>query len=315
MMKSNDKVSIVIVCYNEGALLSRAFDSVFAQTDKDFELVVVKNASPCVETTRICKAMEGRENVRVIFRETNEGNVAARNHGFQVALGDLLVSLDGDDVLPPEAVATVKAAFESHPEADYIFGDYRLINIDTGESKVMDCSKMADDIGWLAGRRFAEGKMFIGTSPCRRSTWLRAGKYRVSMLGWQDVDFWMRVIASGARGRYVNRIMYEWYRGSKGVNASTPQFRLWAVNLENRSFHKKFGDWNMICEGFLNYASLEFADPRVRLLMRRFGWRLFPVPRAMWRLYGAACLKCYLPLTLSQAIVKMKRKLKERSTM
>lgn len=314
-MKSNEKVSIVIVCYNEGTLLNRALNSVFAQTNKDFELVVVKNASPCVETLIICKELEGRANVKVIFRETNEGNVAARNHGFQVASGDILISLDGDDVLPPDVVAIVKDTFAAHPEADYIFGDYRLINRDTGASKIMDCSVLADDRGWLIGRRFAEGKMFHGTAPCRRSTWQQVGGYKASLLGWQDVEFWMRVIASGARGLYVHSVLYEWYRTSKGVNASTPQFRLWQVNLENRRFHEKFGDWNMTCEGFLHYASLEFADPRARQLMRRFGWRLFPFPCALWRLYVAACLKCYLPLTMSQAIVKMKRKLKERSTM
>ncbi len=307
-MKSNEKVSIVIVCYNEGKLLQRALDSVFAQTDKDFELVVVKNASPCAETLRICRELEGRAHVRVEYRQTNEGNVAARNYGFQIAEGDLLISLDGDDVLPPDVVSTVKEAFAAHPEADYIFGDYRLINVDTGESKVMDCSVMVDDQGWLIGRRFAEGKMFHGTTPCRRSTWLRVGGYRGSLYGWQDVEFWMRVIASGARGFYVNQVLYEWYRTSKGVNASTPTFRYWEVNLLNREFHQKFGDWSMICEGFLNYASNEFLDPKARQLMRRFGWRLFPFSKKLRQGYSVACLKCYLPQMLAKAVVNVKRK-------
>jgi len=306
-MKSNNKVSIVIVCYNEGKLLQRALDSVFAQDDRDFELVVVKNASSCDETLRICKGLEGRENVKVEYRDTNEGNVAARNYGFKVATGDIFVSLDGDDDLPPYIVATVKKVFAAHPDADYIFSDYRLVNVETGESKIMDCSVIADDQGWLVGQRFAAGTMFHGTTPCRRSTWQRVGGYKGSLYGWQDVEFWMRVIASGARGLYVNKVLYNWYRSSKGVNASTPQFRLWEVNLDNRIFHQKFGDWGMVCEGFLHYAANDFANPLARRLMRAQGWRLLPISRHLVWLYIRALVKCWLPLSLVDLVVRVKK--------
>jgi glycosyltransferase involved in cell wall biosynthesis len=310
---SRDYISIVIVCYNEGPLLQRALDSVFAQSNKEFELVVVKNASSCVETLRICRSLEGRANTRVVIRETNEGNAVARNNGFQVARGDILIPMDGDDTLPSHVVATVKESFASHPEADYVFGDYRLITVETDESKIMDCSSLVDDKGWLDGRRFAEGKMFIGASPCRRSTWERVGRYRGSRYGWQDVDFWMRVIASGARGLYVNQVIYEWHRSSKGVNAGTPRFRLMEVNLQNRKFHESFGDWNLLSEAFLNYALIEYDKPEVRRLMWNHGWRMLPCPYVYWSLLIRAWIKCGVPLFISQALVCAKRKLSHKN--
>ena len=302
----DDKVSVVMVCFNEGKLLQRAIDSIDAQTDRDFELIVVKNASPCAETLKICQALERRPNTKVVYRETNEGNAVGRNNGFQVASGSIFVPCDGDDVLPPHVVAMVRDTFARYPEADYVFGDYLLVNVDTGESKIMDCSAATDGQGWLDGRQFARGVMFHGSSPCRRSIWQRVGGYRGSMYGWQDVDFWMGVIASGAKGRYVPAVLYEWHRCGTGVNSRTPPHRLWEVTLRNRRFARRYGDWPLTCEGFLNYVIEDYARPEARRLLRRFAWRLFPLPRSQAGLLIRACAKCWLPAGLVTAIVGAK---------
>lgn len=304
---NRESISVVMVCYNEGKLLQRALDSVFAQSDKDFELVVVKNASTCEETARICRELEGRPGVRVEWRATNDGNAVGRNHGFRVAAGDLLIPFDADDVLPPHVVATERAAFAGHPEADFVFGDYYLRNVETGEGRLIDCSALTDAQGWLDGRSFAQGRMFLGSSPCRRALWQRVGGYRGSMYGWQDVDFWMRVIASGARGLYVKSTLYEWYRSGSGVNSKTPPHRTWEVTLRNRKFQERYGDWAVTVEGFVNYASREYRNPQARRLMRRYGWRLPPIPRALWGLFLRASLKCLVPLALTNAMVRHQR--------
>jgi len=295
---SRDSISVVIVCHNEGELLQRALDSVFAQSDQDFELVVVKNASTCEETLRICRGLEGRRNVKVVFLPNNKGNLAARNVGFKVASGAILVPLDGDDTLPSHVVATTSAEFRLHPEADFVFGDYVLRNVDTGETRLMDCSMAADEQGWLIGRRFADGHMFIGSSPLRKKTWSRVGGCRGSMFGWQDVDFWMTVIGSGAKGHYVKKTLYEWHRQSTGVNANTPEWRLWEVHLRNRRFHRQVGGWEGIVEGFLDYADERYEKPEARHLMQRQGWRLFPLPNSLWGQYTRVLIKCVVPLPL-----------------
>jgi len=304
----DDKVSVVMVCYNEGVLLQRAIDSIDAQTDRDFELVVVKNPSPCAETLRICRALEQRANTKVVYPATNEGNAAGRNIGFRAASGSIFIQCDGDDVLPPQVVATVRATFARYPEADYVFGDYLLHNVDTGESKVVDCSLATDGQGWLDGRQFARSVMFHGSSPCRRSTWQRVGGYRGSMYGWQDVDFWMSVIASGARGRYVQATLYEWHRRGTGVNSRTPPHRIWDVTLRNRQFQRKFGDWHVTCEAFLDHVIEDYAALEARRLMRRSAWRLFPLPLSLLGLYARACLKCCLPVRSVTAIIGAKER-------
>lgn len=41
-----DRISVVITCYNEGERLRRAFASLESQTDRDFEILIVNDASP-----------------------------------------------------------------------------------------------------------------------------------------------------------------------------------------------------------------------------------------------------------------------------
>lgn len=306
-----DPLSVVVVCFNEGPLLQRAIEGIDAQTDRDFELLVVKNASECPETLRICRALESRPRTKVLYRAINDGNSGGRNAGFGSATGSILIPCDGDDVLPSHVVATVRSAFADHPGADYVFGDYRLVNVDTGESRVMDCSSATDGQGWLDGRKFARGVMFHGSSPCRRAVWQRVGGYRTSPYGWQDVDFWMRVIGGGARGRYVKATLYEWYRREGGLNSRTPPHRVWEVTLQNRGFQRQFGDWPAVLEGFLDYAIQEYGRPEARRLMRRFAWQLLPVPPLFLGLYARACAKCLLPVSWAEATVRGKERVRQ----
>lgn len=312
MSPRSDSISIVVVCYNEGPLLRRAIDRIDAQTDRDFELVIVKNASDCAETRSICRGLEPRSRTKVLYREVNDGNSGGRNAGFAAATGSLLIPCDGDDVLPPHVVATVRSTFARKPEADYVFGDYLLVNVDTGESRVMDCSAAADGEGWLDGRQFARGVMFHGASPCRRELWRKVGGYRRSAYGWQDVDFWMNAIGRGGRGRYVNATLYEWHRREGGLNSRTPPHRTWEVSLRNRAFQRRFGDWRMLCEGFLDYAVATYASPEARRVVRRNVWRLMPLPLPLLGMCVRACAKCWLPVRWGDALTRIKAQVRQQ---
>ncbi len=49
-----DTISVVITCYQEGNLLRRAFASLGDQSDKDFDIVIVNDASPDETTNAVC---------------------------------------------------------------------------------------------------------------------------------------------------------------------------------------------------------------------------------------------------------------------
>jgi hypothetical protein len=101
-------VSIVINNHNYGRFLSQAIDSALAQSHPGVEVIVCDDAS-----TDDSWAVIGRygDRIRALRNAENRGQAAAMNAGFAVSRGELVLFLDSDDFLLPDAVATCVGLF------------------------------------------------------------------------------------------------------------------------------------------------------------------------------------------------------------
>ncbi|MGC4083750.1 MAG: glycosyltransferase family A protein [Vicinamibacterales bacterium] len=99
-------VSIVVLNYNYGRYLTEAVESALSQTYPAIEVVVVDDGSTD-ESAEVLARYEGRV---TICRKRNGGMVSAMNRGFAESRGDVIVFLDADDFLLPDAVAVHVAA-------------------------------------------------------------------------------------------------------------------------------------------------------------------------------------------------------------
>ncbi len=93
-------VSVVIPVYNRAESITRAIDSVLAQTLDDLEILVVDDASSDA-TPEIVRQYDDPR-VRVFRHETNRGGSAARNTGIEHARGNYVAFLDSDDEWLPQ---------------------------------------------------------------------------------------------------------------------------------------------------------------------------------------------------------------------
>jgi glycosyltransferase involved in cell wall biosynthesis len=101
-------VSIVVVNYNYARFLPRSVDSALAQTHPYTEVVVVDDAS-VDESPDVIRTYGDR--VVPVLRPQNGGQAAAFNSGFEACRGEIVLFLDSDDWLYPEAASRVLAAF------------------------------------------------------------------------------------------------------------------------------------------------------------------------------------------------------------
>ena len=106
-------VSVVIPAYNAEAVIGDALRSVFAQTFRDFEVVVVDDGSTD-DTVGVLEAIGG--GVRLL-RQPNGGPAAARNAGIAVTTAPLIAFLDADDEWLPAKLEMQMAYFAAYPEA------------------------------------------------------------------------------------------------------------------------------------------------------------------------------------------------------
>lgn len=88
------KVSVIIPFYSNLIWLEEAVESVFDQTFKDYEIIVVNDGSP--EDDKIF--LKKYKNKIVYFKTVNKGPAHARNYGINIAKGKYLAFLDSDDL-------------------------------------------------------------------------------------------------------------------------------------------------------------------------------------------------------------------------
>ncbi|TAM79843.1 MAG: glycosyltransferase family 2 protein [Acidobacteria bacterium] len=95
-------VSIIVNNYNYGRFLGEAIDSALAQTYPNKEVIVVDDGSR--DNSREVIAGYGRRILPVL--KENGGQASAFNAGFKASKGELILFLDSDDMLEPEAIET-----------------------------------------------------------------------------------------------------------------------------------------------------------------------------------------------------------------
>ena len=118
-------VSVIIPTYNCGRYLPESLDSIFAQTDRDLEVIVVDDGSTD-DTPAVLGAYAGRVTV---VQGAHGGLSAARNLGLARASGEWVAFHDADDVAVPDRIAWSRAFLREHSTFDAVFGNGRRMQV------------------------------------------------------------------------------------------------------------------------------------------------------------------------------------------
>lgn len=143
--------SVVIPAYKCANFIGLTLQSVYKQTETDFEIVVVNDGSP--DNTLEILQQETDPRLRIINQE-NGGECAARNRGVREARGTYVAFLDSDDAWLPDHLAMARKFFEAHHEYDWYSTKPKKISAITPE--ILKESEEKFD-GYWAVNWFLEG--------------------------------------------------------------------------------------------------------------------------------------------------------------
>jgi glycosyltransferase involved in cell wall biosynthesis len=129
---SSSLVSVVIPGYNCGPFIGAALDSVFRQSYRPIEVIVVDDGS----SDSTADVIHSYREVHYL-RQSNRGPSAARNTGIGAAEGTYVAFLDADDLWMPEKLAEQVALLEAQPDAVLAFANMRLVSQESGHEPSM----------------------------------------------------------------------------------------------------------------------------------------------------------------------------------
>lgn len=95
------KISVIVPCYNIAPWLPGCLESILDQTFRELEIIVIDDGSTD-ETGTIIDTYAAKDERIVAIHQDNAGLVAVREKGIELATGDYIGFVDGDDTIEPD---------------------------------------------------------------------------------------------------------------------------------------------------------------------------------------------------------------------
>lgn len=119
--------SVIVCTYNRADLLPRALDSLLAQSETDWEAIIIDDGSMDGTKEVVNRYSAICNRFKYFQRSINRGIAAARNIGIQLASGRFITFLDSDDEYAVNHLAVRKQILLSNPEVRMLHGGLRII--------------------------------------------------------------------------------------------------------------------------------------------------------------------------------------------
>ncbi|MFR9545232.1 MAG: glycosyltransferase [Rikenellaceae bacterium] len=187
------RISVLMGIYNCEGTLAEALDSLYAQTYKDFKIILCDDGSTD-DTLKIAQSYADQyDNIVLIRNDKNRGLNYTLNHCLEYADTEFIARMDGDDISKPERFAIQSQFLDEHPEYGVVstpgtyFDENGIFRINKGHGEV----KPTD---------FVRSSP-IGHAECmaRTEVFKNVGGYSVSdnLLRVEDYHLWFKIYAAG----------------------------------------------------------------------------------------------------------------------
>lgn len=132
-------VSVILISYNHAEYVTTAIESVFKQTYKDWELIIMENGSTD-GSQELLQKYENNPKVRVVYGEKNIWPTHIQNQSVKYANGDFISFLASDDYYLPEKLEIqIKCFEELSCEWGVVYSPYISLNDLTGVQNTEKC--------------------------------------------------------------------------------------------------------------------------------------------------------------------------------
>jgi len=186
-------ISVIIPAYNAADTIQQCLNSVFSQTYKHLEVIVVNDGS----TDDLALALTNCQHKLTLFDQANKGAAAARNFGFRMSHGEFVIFVDADIILKSWALEKMFGILERDPGVAFAYSSFKwgwkkfqLWPFDSGKLKQMPYIHTTS----LIRRQFFPG-------------------FDESLKKFQDWDLFLTMAEAGGRGAYIPEVLFKITRG------------------------------------------------------------------------------------------------------
>lgn len=212
------KISVVMSVYNGAAALPSTMDSILAQSERDFELLVVDDGS--IDGSAGLLAEYARRDARVrVLTQPNLGLTRALMRGCDEARAEVIARQDCGDRSHPERLALeLELLNRGHVLAGcavrFVDGEGDTLYVARADGEALRHALLEGPVASI------RALPHHGTAMFRRDAYVAAGGYRPQFRMAQDLDLWIRLARLGSIG-IRDEVLYEAVFDSRGISGSS----------------------------------------------------------------------------------------------
>ena len=205
-------ISVIIPVYNHAHSLERSLFSLYKQTYRPIEIVIVDDGSTDNFRGTMDKILkkDWTQNLSIkIFQQENRGAAAARNRGLSEVGGDYIIFWDADTIGMEQMFEKMLTALESNPTANYAYSQYKF-GWKKMKSRPFDAASLKEN-------------NYIDTTTLIRRTAALPFDENIKRL--QDWDLWLTMLEKKQTGIFVPEVLFrKIVCGRNGISNWLPSF-------------------------------------------------------------------------------------------
>jgi glycosyltransferase involved in cell wall biosynthesis len=261
------KVSVIIPAFNADSYITQAIQSVLDQTLRDFELIIIDDASKD-ETWPIIKQFAEKDSrIRAYRNDVNLGITGNRNRGLELATGQYIAWQDADDISLPTRLDKQCAYLDANSEVGIVGGFLELFR----NNVVIGVRKYPIQDKELRRCIFRYAPVAQPSAMLRVEALNQVGRYDERYATAEDLDMTFRIGEKYKLGnigevlvRYRESGTSDTFRNLRKMEKSTIHIRL--RHFDSASYPLTFGD---VIYNALHFISIWLIPPKLKIKLFR----------------------------------------------
>lgn len=273
------RISIIIANYNNGCYFKDCYESLIAQTSKDWEAIIIDDASEDDSVAVIEAFIKGDKRFRLYRNEENVGYSKSLQNAISFSQAELFARLDPDDALSPEAIEKSLSVHKQYPEVSLTYTNLQICDSDLIPQRVEIKQQLSRDTLYFALRwEISHFAVF------KRKIYDQTSGVDVYNALAQDTDMYFKMWEI-APVRHIPHTSYYYRQHARGISRSPAMYLfLWMAII--KAFERRNSDKKTIAHITAEFLKI-IPDPNLSKLER--------LKRAKWVKLGhkLGLLKCY----------------------
>lgn len=181
-------VSIILPVYNVEKTVADSIQSILNQSWSNFELLILEDG--CSDQTLAVISKISDHRIHLFPDRQNKGLSYRLNQGIQLAKGEYIARIDGDDLMFANRLKSQIQYLHKNSNVDVI-GSWAVAFDNNNELVGMMRSSLPENVNQLAIR----GNCFIHPSVTAKTKWFKKNNYDPNFLRCEDIELWIRTFS------------------------------------------------------------------------------------------------------------------------